>query len=496
MMNILEVSNLLQQKGNLIGSNRLASKAFNKTFSSIFNNEKENALFNGQNTAKDIGYRGQSKLSINQANSSHNPNQLYHNKDLASNNKPGNEGLDTAANHATDLDKDKKLKKYGDANIDKITDEFEDDLENQDGAELLQSILLAMLENIEGLENIEYDGLDKDLQVGMDQLQDMDILKEQLIALLDAEDISVDSYKENLRMVINTINEMKANTLLPNKDELDVLDSNGLWNEIGELENAIKTILGRLNTGKEISSHIQDLHIKNNLLDTQNEESIKEGQPVKKEETFLNVDDAGKIVENATKPIDGFVLTDGEEGFFKQFKGDDKILPEQQFAVDYQQTGVQSILLKIVENEVIEPKQFISEIAQRVNTLILKGKNEMKIQLTPENLGKLSIKIGLNEGSLTGKIYAENYSVKETIEANLNQLRNSLEEKGLNIAGLEVHINDNSQNFQRDLYEPAFANKRKLKTGPMGTVSNLVTVEENLDQVNPYLTASQFDSLV
>ena len=74
-------------------------------------------------------------------------------------------------------------------------------------------------------------------------------------------------------------------------------------------------------------------------------------------------------------------------------------------------------------------------------------------------------------------------------------MRDCLEEQGFNIASLEVHI-DNSQDFERNLYELNFANKQKSKTNPIKISNGVAVVEQNIDETNPYLKISQFDSLV
>jgi len=182
--------------------------------------------------------------------------------------------------------------------------------------------------------------------------------------------------------------------------------------------------------------------------------------------------------------------------FFKQNDGqeytvvNDNILASQQEKID------QTINVNVLKNEIVEPKQFINLISQKASAFLSKDRNEMTIQLTPEHLGKISIKIGLNDGTLTGKIYAENYSVKEIIEASLNQLRDALEENGLNITKLDVNVGDNSQNFGNGLFQQRIANRQKSKGVSMEINNSFITLEQDINQRNPYLLSGQFDSLV
>ena len=482
MLSILEASNFPNQNNNPITKNRISTENNKQMFSKIFNNEKKSLLLNKQNTTKNIPHNSQNKTKnlTNQTN------------DLNSTNKPYGKSESNAIDNKTSLNKTKQLKEYKDINIDETVENIEDEPVDKDSAVSLQSILLTMLENISGLENMD----NKDIEISADQLQNLDNLKEQLLFLLETTDTLIDDFlKQDIKTVIELINKTNEEhllnigeeQLLNDKTQLVTYKSGELMSNLEELKNNIQSILNRPNIGRLADS--QKLYIKNNFLNS--EEQLTES-----EEPLLDVSDIEKEIKNNIKAVDKFTPSNKEEQFFKQSEGDNEILFKEQVIVPQQNIIDQNINLKVIKDQIIEPRQFINGIAQKAGTFILKGKNEMNIQLIPENLGKLSIKIGLNEGTLTGKIYAENYSVKETIEANLNQLRDSLEEQGLNIASLEVHINDNSQNFERSLYQSKFTNGQKLQISPVETDGNFITLEEDVGQTNPYLITSQIDSLV
>lgn len=474
MVNITEAFNILDQNNFTINS-KFFTENNKQIFSDIFNNEKRNLLFGKLDIAKNIVHNEQNKIknSINQMNNSN------------SINKPHNKFKPNAADNKIPLNKTKQLKKYKDANIDELTENIEEKAADGNTAVSLQSILLAMLENILCLENMD----NEDIKIDADQLQELDSLKGQLLSLLEtANTLSGDSFKQNIETIIDIINKTNDELLLHNNGQLSILKSDEVKDNIEEIKNNMQSILNRPNIIK--SANPQSLYIKDNLL------NLEEEQLTKSEETLLNMNNIEKDIKNSAKPIDKFILGNSEEQFFKQFKEDNEILFKEQIIVFQQGANNQDINLKVIKDQIIEPRQFISEIAQKAGIFILKGKNEMSIQLIPENLGKLSIKIGLNEGSLTGKIYAENYSVKETIEANLDQLKDSLEGHGFNIASLEVYINDNSQNFERSLYQSTFANRQRPKTSSIETNSKFITLEEDVEKTNPYLITSQIDSLV
>ncbi|MDE6357486.1 MAG: flagellar hook-length control protein FliK, partial [Eubacteriales bacterium] len=70
---------------------------------------------------------------------------------------------------------------------------------------------------------------------------------------------------------------------------------------------------------------------------------------------------------------------------------------------------------------------------------------EVKILLRPEHLGEVSLKISTHNGVVTAQFIAESQKVKEIIESNFNQLKDMLNEQGIDVGGLEVNVSDKGQ---------------------------------------------------
>lgn len=98
----------------------------------------------------------------------------------------------------------------------------------------------------------------------------------------------------------------------------------------------------------------------------------------------------------------------------------------------------------------INSTEVINQIIEKMKVSIKPDMTEMKILLKPENLGEISLKIATQNGIITAQFTAESQKVKEIIEANFNQLRDLLNEKGLNVSSLEVDIsNKDQENFKQ-----------------------------------------------
>lgn len=105
------------------------------------------------------------------------------------------------------------------------------------------------------------------------------------------------------------------------------------------------------------------------------------------------------------------------------------------------------------------------------------GVNEMVIKLNPENLGKLSLKLVTENGIIKANFIAENQKVKEIIEANFNQLKESFSNQGLNIGNLSVSVNSGDSAFREQMFNQGNA-KRKFKNAEDELLDDSFSVKE------------------
>lgn len=77
--------------------------------------------------------------------------------------------------------------------------------------------------------------------------------------------------------------------------------------------------------------------------------------------------------------------------------------------------------------------------------IILKNDNsgEIKLILKPEALGKVRMRLSLNDNRITGQIVVENAAVKEIFEQNLQNLERAFKENGFDTAALNVSVGGN-----------------------------------------------------
>jgi hypothetical protein len=146
----------------------------------------------------------------------------------------------------------------------------------------------------------------------------------------------------------------------------------------------------------------------------------------------------------------------------------------------------------LYRRDFIEGSKIIEQIADKVVMTVGEGNTELEIQVKPEHLGKLILKVGLEDGILTGKIYTSSQQVKEFLQDNLDTLRNTLREQGLIFASLDVDVGSQSSlNYFHNF------NFTSSKPGPRKSslFTNVSTVEKSETKSTLSESLSQIDYL-
>jgi flagellar hook-length control protein FliK len=96
----------------------------------------------------------------------------------------------------------------------------------------------------------------------------------------------------------------------------------------------------------------------------------------------------------------------------------------------------------------INTEYILKQIAEGAKlSLTDKSKGEMVIDLKPPNLGKISMQVLVDKSTVTAKITTQNTDIKDIIEANINQLKDSLSQQGIRVDSLMVSV-DNGGLFE------------------------------------------------
>ena len=91
---------------------------------------------------------------------------------------------------------------------------------------------------------------------------------------------------------------------------------------------------------------------------------------------------------------------------------------------------------------VAQPREVLEQIVQGAHIMVRDGATEMQIRLYPEELGRVELKIVMEREGLQAHFLTESETVKALIETNLPQLKNALQQSGLQADNLSVSIGE------------------------------------------------------
>ncbi|WZL74844.1 flagellar hook-length control protein FliK [Clostridiaceae bacterium 35-E11] len=135
----------------------------------------------------------------------------------------------------------------------------------------------------------------------------------------------------------------------------------------------------------------------------------------------------------------------------------------------------------------------LEQVAEKAEIFVGEKNSEMFLQLKPDHLGKLSMKIAVEKGIVIANIVAENQAVKEVLESNFNILKDALNEKGFGIQELNVSVGQNND------FEKQQQFMKSQKKGNSKALSKVLSVNQQEfieeEQTAKNLTSTNFDYL-
>lgn len=158
-----------------------------------------------------------------------------------------------------------------------------------------------------------------------------------------------------------------------------------------------------------------------------------------------------------------------------------------------QQTVAPEEVNKVASRTTIDVQDIMNQITEFAKVNLSPENSSIEIQLNPENLGKVYLHIAATkEGNITAELAVSSETVKTALEAQIADLRTSLNQQGIKVDAVEVAIA--SHEFERNLEQNAAGEEqqgsqreesgrtagRRLFRGELDELSGLMNEEEAL----------------
>lgn len=148
---------------------------------------------------------------------------------------------------------------------------------------------------------------------------------------------------------------------------------------------------------------------------------------------------------------------------------------------------------KVASRTTIDVQDIMNQITEFAKVNLSSENSSIEMQLNPENLGKVYLHIAATkEGNITAELTVSSETVKTALEAQIADLRTSLNQQGIKVDAVEVTIA--SHEFERNLEQNAAGEEqqgsqreesgrtagRRLFRGELDELSGLMNEEEAL----------------
>ena len=158
-----------------------------------------------------------------------------------------------------------------------------------------------------------------------------------------------------------------------------------------------------------------------------------------------------------------------------------------------QQTVAPEEVNKVASRTTIDVQDIMNQITEFAKVNLSPENSSIEMQLNPENLGKVYLHIAATkEGNITAELAVSSEIVKTALEAQIADLRTSLNQQGIKVDAVEVAIA--SHEFERNLEQNASGEEqqgsqreesgrtagRRLFRGELDELSGLMNEEEAL----------------
>jgi hypothetical protein len=95
----------------------------------------------------------------------------------------------------------------------------------------------------------------------------------------------------------------------------------------------------------------------------------------------------------------------------------------------------------------------INQVAEKMRVMLGARKSEISLQLVPESLGRVKVKLTVTDGILSGRIVVQNDETKALIQGNLVKLQENLEQQGIPVSKFLVDVGRDGGHGRQQLFQ-------------------------------------------
>lgn len=411
-------------------------------------------------------------------------------------------------------------------------------------SDVLTEKIDRLTEDVKELVQETFDVTDEELEQIMEQLgmQITDLLQPQMMVQLiqklsGAEDVSSLLISADFQVTMEQVNDLiggfQQENGLSDEQFSDLLAE--LSAQLDQMEEAVKELLTA--DAAEQTTPDMDWNAMQERLGAQPENetvilpdekaagseqkpqqvNVMQGEAVQQEQPVVSTTQAQpQDAQTDAEPFDAPAQNDGEEQNGFQNSGSDApvsteqttdtktavqddtpsaLLNSQSPRTGAEQTAAAPVTQTVPADSYIELSHLMDQMEGLARTFASSAGTTVEMQLNPENLGRLVLTVTEKHGSVTAQIETTNEQVKESLQAQMIELRATLQAQGVRVDAVEVTVA--THEFEQNLDQHAAADaqlsdqeqshsengsqgRRNLNRNSLDELSGLMSEEEAL----------------
>ena len=300
--------------------------------------------------------------------------------------------------------------------------------------------------------NVTDDVVDEVL-VSLEAIENMDMLSEEIIQAI-AEILNV------------SVNDVQATLEKLDMDVEALFDVNQLMKFVTEqlgLESSTEVLMteGAVEKFKELATLLNEFSTQYNVIKEKLNEEIPMNQSKEESITSSNSEIISPTAQGHEQTSMNFTKEESSENtnlndLDKSVlipKSEEKNISPSGFETTLNQVVTEKVETFVMNGEIktihtqITAKDVFDQIVTGLKVEVTQGKQNIMLQLQPENLGKIAINISKENGIITGQFVAESEAVKSMIEKNIPALKQQLEAQGIDLRDIKITVGDSKAFF-------------------------------------------------
>ncbi|MFU0801119.1 MAG: flagellar hook-length control protein FliK [Xylanivirga thermophila] len=326
----------------------------------------------------------------------------------------------------------------------------------------LMDKLIKLEENIDGFDELisklsGYVNIKEGSPLNDKNLQNRNIDNKNVLSSMETAAHEVILNDKNINMIVNNGNSDKKSNRV-----LDKLNASGIKNTDENV--AAMSLESIFPNEEEILTNISD-----------------------QAQTQAFTDDYSTSNNNSLQSSEGIVLNiapeEGREGTLKESVDDQRSiddLTQVQGTIsnviirEKAQDNVQQVFSNVLRNQqYIDDSHIINQMVDNAIAVLDKHESSMNIQLKPEYLGKVMLRVVLNDGIISAQITAPSVQIRDLIRNNIAELQIALEQQGYSFTNIDVDVGQQHSNFSHR--HPDFEHKVPINKYRDGTYEDVLS---------------------